>query len=273
MILFKISNPIKYIHHHLKHLQINLKNLTFVNHDTVHTFWIVNLDSIIFSFILGISFLLFFYYITKSLSIKNPSGLQIFLELIIEFINTNVKDIYIKSNALIAPLSLTIFVWVLLMNSMDLIPIDFIPYLLNITFSVPYCRIVPSADINITIAIALVVFGLIIFYNFKNKGFIGFLKELTTHPFNYYIFYIFNIILESTALLSKPISLALRLFGNMYAGEMVFMLIAGFLPWWLQWVLSVPWAIFHILIIFLQAFIFMILTIVYLSMTSKTHNK
>ncbi|QCI25814.1 F0F1 ATP synthase subunit A [Buchnera aphidicola (Sarucallis kahawaluokalani)] len=269
MLLSKISDPIQYIHHHLRHLQINLKNLKFLNNERIDTFWILNFDSILFSFILGTFFLLFFYYTTKFISLKNPSKIQIFVELIIEFVNNNIKDIYNTHNKLIAALSLTIFIWVLLMNTMDLVPIDIIPYLLYVIFSIPYFRIVPSADINITIAIALVVFGLIIFYNIKNKGFIGFAKELTIHPFNYYVFYIFNLILETIALLSKPMSLALRLFGNMYAGEMIFILIAGFLPWWLQWTLSVPWAIFHILIIFLQAFIFMTLTIVYLSMTSK----
>ncbi|CAL4041851.1 ATP synthase subunit a [Buchnera aphidicola (Takecallis arundicolens)] len=272
MILSKISNPVKYIHHHLQHLQINIKKLIFPNDHTTKTFWIINIDSILFSLFLGIIFLLFFYYIIIRLSIKNPSKFQIFVELIIEFINKNVKDIYSGNNVLVAPLALTIFIWILLMNTMDLIPIDFIPYLLNVTFDIPYCRIVPSADINVTIAIALVVFILIIFYSIKTKGINGFLKELITQPFNSYLFYLVNFFLESITLLSKPISLALRLFGNMYAGEMIFILISGFLPWWLQWTLSVPWAIFHILIIFLQAFIFMILTIVYLSMATKTHD-
>ncbi|WP_343128197.1 F0F1 ATP synthase subunit A [Buchnera aphidicola (Takecallis taiwana)] len=272
MILSTIPNPVKYIHHHLQHLQINLKKLIFVHDNTKQTFWVINIDSIVFSLFLGIIFLAIFYYISKNLSLKNPSKIQIFIELIIEFVNKNVKDIYYGDNVLIAPLSLTIFVWILLMNTMDLIPIDFIPYLLNLTFSISYFRIVPSADINVTIAIAIVVFALIIFYSCKTKGIIGFLKELITQPFNYYVFYLINFFLESISLLSKPMSLALRLFGNMYAGEMIFILIAGCLPWWLQWTLSVPWAIFHILIIFLQAFIFMILTIVYLSMATKKHD-
>ncbi|QCI27015.1 F0F1 ATP synthase subunit A [Buchnera aphidicola] len=272
MIFSKISNPSEYINHHLHHLQFNLQNFKFIKDNKLNTFWILNFDSLLFSLLLGVIFISFFYYVTIFLSLKNPSKLQIFIEFIIEFVNNNIKDIHPKKNILIAPLSLTIFVWILLMNTMDLIPIDFIPYFLNIFFSIPYCRIVPSADINVTIAISLVVFILIILYSLKNKGIIGFIKELTMYPFNYYLFYILNFILESITLLSKPMSLALRLFGNMYAGEMIFILIAGFFPWWLQWILSVPWAIFHILIIFLQAFIFMILTIVYLSMASKKHN-
>jgi len=178
---------------------------------------------------------------------------------------------YQGQNALIAPLSLTVFIWVFLMNLMDLIPVDFLPFLFEKFFKFPAIRVVPSADINITLSMSLGVFSLILFYSIKIKGFIGFFKELTLQPFNHPIFFIFNFLLESVSLLSKPISLGLRLFGNMYSGEMIFILIAGFLPWWLQFFLHLPWAIFHILIISLQAFIFMVLTIVYLSIASQSH--
>jgi len=158
------------------------------------------------------------------------------------------------------------------MNVMDLIPIDFCPYILKFCFGIEESvRLVPTTDVNITISMALVVFTLIIFYSIKIKGIKSFLKDLFLTPFKNPVFFIFNFLLESVNLLSKPVSLGLRLFGNMYAGEIIFILISGLLPWWLQWVLSVPWAIFHILIISLQAFIFMVLTIVYLSMASTNH--
>ncbi|WP_323116460.1 FoF1 ATP synthase subunit A, partial [Klebsiella variicola] len=135
----------------------------------------------------------------------------------------------------------------------------------------PALRIVPTADVSITLSMAIGVFVLILFYSFKMKGVKGFAKELTLQPFNHPLFIPVNLILEGVSLLSKPVSLGLRLFGNMYAGELIFILIAGLLPWWSQWLLSLPWAIFHILIITLQAFIFMVLTIVYLSMASEEH--
>lgn len=136
---------------------------------------------------------------------------------------------------------------------------------------VPYLRVVPSADVNITMSMALGVFFLILYYSIKVKGISGFVKELTLQPFNHPAAIPVNFILETVTLISKPVSLGLRLFGNMYAGELIFILIAGLLPWWSQWILSVPWAIFHILIITLQAFIFMVLTIVYLSMAQEDH--
>lgn len=156
------------------------------------------------------------------------------------------------------------------MNFMDLIPVDFIPHAAQL-MGVPYLRVVPSADVNITMSMALGVFFLILYYSIKVKGISGFVKELTLQPFNHPAAIPVNFILETVTLISKPVSLGLRLFGNMYAGELIFILIAGLLPWWSQWILSVPWAIFHILIITLQAFIFMVLTIVYLSMAQEDH--
>lgn len=184
----------------------------------------------------------------------------------------SVKDMYHGKSKLIAPLALTIFVWVFLMNLMDLLPIDLLPYIpVSISLALSALRVVPSADVDITLSMALGVFILILFYSIKMKGIGGFAKELTLQPFNHWAFIPVNLILEGVSLLSKPISLGLRLFGNMYAGELIFILIAGLLPWWSQWILNVPWAIFHILIITLQAFIFMVLTIVYLSMASEEH--
>ena len=193
------------------------------------------------------------------------------IEMIIGFVHGSVKDMYHGKSKLIAPLALTVFVWVFLMNLMDLLPIDLLPFIGEHIFGLPALRVVPSADVNITLSMALGVFILILFYSIKMKGVSGFVKELTLQPFNHWAFIPVNLILEGVSLLSKPVSLGLRLFGNMYAGELIFILIAGLLPWWSQWVLNVPWAIFHILIITLQAFIFMVLTIVYLSMASEEH--
>ncbi|AHG60356.1 F0F1 ATP synthase subunit A [Buchnera aphidicola] len=272
MILEKISNPQKYISHHLSHLQIDLCSFEIVKPGTYSShFWMLNIDSIIFSFVLGSFFLSVFYIVGKKITTSIPNKLQVLIELIFEFITSNVKNMYQGKNSLIAPLSLTVFMWVFLMNLMDLVPIDFFPFISEKVFKLPAMRIVPSADINITLSMSLGVFVLILFYTVKIKGFIGFLKELTLQPFNHPVFFVFNFILEFVSLLSKPISLGLRLFGNMYAGEMIFILIAGLLPWWSQCLLNVPWAIFHILIISLQAFIFMVLTIVYLSMASQSH--
>jgi len=163
---------------------------------------------------------------------------------------------------------LTIFVWVFLMNLMDLVPVDWIPHLAAVA-GIPFMKIVPSTDLNITMGTSLAVFVLIVFYSIKQKGIGGFLAELSLQPLGKWALP-FNLLLEVVGLIAKPISLSLRLFGNMYAGEMIFILIA-LLPFWAQWMLSVPWALFHILIITLQAFIFMVLTIVYLAMAHDHH--
>ncbi|HLF97576.1 MAG TPA: F0F1 ATP synthase subunit A, partial [Methylococcaceae bacterium] len=172
-------------------------------------------------------------------------------------------------SALIAPLALTIFCWVFLMNTMDLLPVDLLPGIGEL-IGLKYLRVVPSADLNATFAMSISVFFLILFYNVKIKGVTGFGKELLFHPFNHWALIPFNLLLNVVEYLAKPISLGLRLFGNMYAGEMIFLLIA-LLPWYVQPLLSFPWAVFHILIITLQAFIFMVLTVVYLSLAHEDH--
>lgn len=267
-----ISNSQQYIHHHLEHLKLDLFNFHLIKnfeYKKNYSFWVINIDSIIFSILLGIIFLIMFKKGTKSSNLI-PGKFQICLEIIIDFINKNVKEIYRGNSKIIAPLSLTIFSWIFLMNLMDLLPIDFIPSIINI-FGIKNLRIVPSSDINITISMAIGIFCLILYYSIKIKGIKGFIKEITLQPFKNIFFIPVNFILESISLISKPISLGLRLFGNMYASELIFILIASLLPWWLQWILSVPWAIFHILIISLQAFIFTVLTIVYLAMASEKH--
>ncbi|SHO56224.1 F0F1 ATP synthase subunit A [Vibrio quintilis] len=233
-------------------------------------FWSINIDSMVISVLLGAGMLWLFSRVAKNASSDVPGKLQCFVEMLVEFVDGTVKDVFSGKSALIAPLAITIFGWVFLMNLMDLIPVDFLPHAAGL-IGIHYLRVVPSADVNITLSMALGVFALILYYSFKIKGPIGFAKELTLQPFNHWAFIPINLILEGVTLVSKPVSLGLRLFGNMYAGELIFILIAGLLPWWSQWLLSVPWAIFHILIITLQAFIFMVLTIVYLSQASEEH--
>lgn len=228
----------------------------------------LNLDSLGLTVILGFIFLILFKYASKKTTTGVPSKLQCFLEMIFEFVQGTVTSIFKRKSKLIAPLSLTVFMWIFLMNLMDLLPIDLIPELAK-KLGIPYFRVVPSADVNVTLSMAVCVFLLIFAFSFKNIGVTGFLKSLTLHPFNHWAFIPVNFLLEGVSLLSKPISLGLRLFGNMYAGEMIFILIALLPLWYIQWVLNVPWALFHILIVTLQAFIFMVLTIVYLSMASE----
>ncbi|QJC29685.1 F0F1 ATP synthase subunit A [Enterobacteriaceae endosymbiont of Plateumaris pusilla] len=266
-----------YILHHLQHLQFDLNTFKIIPPgETNNSFWIINLDSIFFSLILGLLFLIFFYIckikITKINNYIIPGKFQLACELIINFIYKNIKEIYPTKSILIAPLSLTIFIWIFLMNCMDLIPIDLIPYITNKMFNISTIRIVPSADLNTTISISIVIFILIIFYGIKNKNFYNFIKEFTLHPFNHFIFIPFNLIIEITTLISKPISLSLRLFGNIYSGGIIFILISALIPSSCQWILNVPWAILHIIISLLQAFIFMMLSIVYISMTSENNN-
>jgi len=229
-------------------------------------FWALNIDTLAVSVILGSLFLYFFKKAATAPTVGVPSGLQNFVEMVVEFVDDSVKDSFNGKNPLIAPLSLTIFVWIVLMNAMDLVPVDYIPHLGQL-IGIPYLKVVPTTDPNMTFAMAIGVFFLIVFYSIKVKGPGGFFAELAFHPFPKFLMP-FNLFLELVSLISKPISLALRLFGNMYAGEMIFILIA-LLPLGAQWALSVPWAIFHILIVILQAFIFMTLTIVYLSMAHE----
>jgi F-type H+-transporting ATPase subunit a len=217
---------------------------------------------------LGLFFIWLFRKVAVSATSDVPGRLQGFIEVIIEFVDDNVKSVFHHKNPVIAPLALTIFVWIFLMNLMDLVPIDWIPFIFN-ELGVHYMKIVPTTDVNATGGLAFSVFALIIYYSIKMKGVGGFIAELSFQPLPK-IFAPFNLFLEIVGLLAKPVSLALRLFGNMYAGEMIFILIA-ILPFWAQWLLSVPWAIFHILVITLQAFIFMVLTVVYLAMAHEDH--
>ncbi|MGI9288155.1 MAG: F0F1 ATP synthase subunit A [Pseudomonadales bacterium] len=231
-------------------------------------FMALHVDTLGWSIVLGGLFCWVFARAAKNVTSGVPGGLQNFVELIINFIDDNVKSIFHHKNDIIAPLGLTVFVWIFLQNLMDLVPVDWIPHLASI-LGIHYMKVVPTTDLNAPAAMAIGVFALILYYSIKEKGLGGFGAELAFQPLPK-PFFLFNLFLELVGLLAKPISLALRLFGNMYAGEMVFILIA-LLPFYAQWLLSVPWAIFHILIITLQAFIFMILTVVYLAMAHDSH--
>lgn len=231
-------------------------------------FWAIHVDSMGWSIILGVLFLALFRKAAVSASSSVPSGFQNAIEIVVEFINSNVKESFTGNSRLIAPLSLTVFVWIFLMNLMDLVPVDLIPKIFSL-FGVHYMKVVPTTDPNITLGMSISIFFLIIFFSIKEKGLGGFIGELTLQPFGKWMIP-FNFVLEVVGLLAKPISLGLRLFGNLFAGELIFILI-GLLPFYAQWLFSVPWAIFHILVIVLQAFIFMMLTIVYLNMACEKH--
>ena len=246
-------------------------------------FWSIHVDSLLWSFSLGALFLFVFHRVARSMTAETPGGLQNFVEWVVDFINDNVRGSFSAKNDLIAPLALTVFIWVLLMNLMDLVPVDWIPWLagqfghfvLGMDPHHVYFKIVPTTDLNITAGLAVAVFVLMIYYSIKIKGLGGFLGELSFQPFGKWGLPA-NLLLEGISLISKPVSLALRLFGNLYAGEMIFILIAllysgGILWGTLGGFLQLGWAIFHILIILLQAFIFMVLTIVYLDMAHQHH--
>ena len=263
-----------YIKHHLQNLQVcstqegwqfnTAENPTLCKGN----FNTINVDSMFFSLLLGFVFLWMFRRAAKKATTGVPGKFQAFIELVIDFVDTNVKDTFHGKNKLIAPLGLTIFVWVYMMNLMDLIPVDWIPSIAH-AIGVPFLKVVPSTDVNVTFAMSISVFILILFYSLKIKGIKGFTKELTLNPFNHWAAIPINFVLEGAALIAKPISLSLRLFGNMYAGELIYILIA--LMGFYQLPLHFGWSILHLLVTFLQAFIFMMLTIVYLSLAHEDH--
>ena len=272
------SSATQYIQHHLTNLKFDLTSMSFDGHAS--GFWVLNVDSLFFSIILGVFFLFFFRMAAKKATATEPGGLQNFVEMIVDFTDTQVRDIYHGQSKLIAPLALTIFVWVFLMNFMDLIPVDALPAAAHAS-GIEYLKVVPSTDLNITFGLSISVFLLMMFYSVKIKGGLGFLKETLTHPFGPWLAP-FNFMLFVVETVAKPVSLSLRLFGNLYAGELIFILIAVFtlgagasllaVPMFiLQILLGVGWAIFHILVITLQAYIFGMLTIVYLSMAQEHH--
>jgi F-type H+-transporting ATPase subunit a len=276
-----ISNPVEYIQHHLGNMTLNGERPA----DLVD-FSVFFVDTFLVSVLLAFLFGFAAWKVGKNLDPDKPTGMQNLLETVVEFVNQQVKDIFPTADKMIGPLAITIFVWVFLMNAMDLIPVDLIPSLVGGIASVfgfdphhVYFKAVPTTNLDTTFALALMVFGLIIFYNIKNKGLIGYLKVFVTHPFaasNPIVKVLlapFNILMTTIEEVAKPVSLGLRLFGNMFAGELLFLLIAllAFSVWAMpaQVVLGTLWGIFHMLVVPLQAFIFMLLTIVYLGLASQ----
>jgi F-type H+-transporting ATPase subunit a len=288
----------QYIQHHLQNLTYGKLPEGYVRYDgsvvqqetwtLAHSsqeaadmgFMALHLDTLGWSLGLGLLFSFLFARVAKKATTGVPSGFQSFVELLVDFVNNTVNDIFHHKNKLIAPMALTIFTWVFLMNLMDLVPVDWLPWAATKVTGDPhfFFKVVPTTDPNATLGMAFTVFAFMIIFSIKQKGLIGFLKELTMHPFHSGKWYIdfpllmpINLILETVSLIAKPISLGLRLFGNLYAGEMIFILIAlmfsaglvmGLFGGVLQW----AWAVFHILVITLQAFVFMVLTTVYMAM-------
>jgi F-type H+-transporting ATPase subunit a len=266
-----VLTPNEYIVHHIQ----------FLKHG--EGFWAVHLDMVFFSVLLALVFGGSFYMAARKATSGVPGKFQNFVELVVEFVDSNVRDTFHGTSKLIAPLALTVFCWVFLFNFMDLLPVDLLPIIGEKAFGLEHLKVVPSTDLNVTLGMALTVFLLCMVYSVKMKGAGGFAKELLTHPFGKYAFP-FNLTLNLIEHLARPLSLSLRLFGNLFAGEMLFLLLAvlggsfvlgsatGVLAVIAHFALGLAWAIFHILVILLQAFIFMVLTIVYLAQAHETHH-
>lgn len=269
-----------------EYIQHHLTNLVYGRHPDGHWglahnaaeakamgFWAIHLDSMLWAIVTGALFLFLFHRVARRVTSGVPGGLQNAVEFLVEMIDNSVKESFYGKNTLIAPLALTIFIWVFLMNLMDLVPVDWIP-MLAAAAGVHYMKVVPTTDPNVTLGMSLTVFVMMIYYSLKVKGPGQFFGELAFHPFGKWLFF-FNLILELPSLLAKPLSLGLRLFGNLYAGELIFILIAlmyggGLAMGVFGGVLQFGWAIFHILVITLQAYIFMMLTVAYLNQAHQT---
>ena len=268
----------EYISHHLQNLQVCKVDGEWVWNQCAGNPMALNVDSMFWSLFLGLLFIWIFGSAARKASTKTPSKFVTAIEMIVEVIDSSVKDAFHGKSKLIAPLALTVFIWVFFMNVMDLIPVDWIPRAAAAA-GIPYMKVVPTTDVNVTFGMSIAVFILIIFYTHKAKGPLGLLKDLTLHPIapptkglgllGAPFVIAFNFILETVALIAKPVSLSLRLFGNLYAGELIFILIA--LIGLYQLPLHFGWAVFHVLIVTLQAYIFMMLTVVYISLASETH--
>lgn len=261
----------EYIVHHLGHLSSQ-------HQDKIIDFSIINMDTVFWSVMMGVLGSLVMFLVARKATAGVPGRLQAFVEMVVEMVDDQAKNIVHGNRTFIAPLALTVFVWVFLMNSMDFLPVDLFSGIFRLFGVEPHFRIVPTADLNGTLGISLGVFALMIFYNIKIKGAGGFIHELFCAPFGSHpALWLFNLGLNIIEFVAKTVSLAMRLFGNMYAGELVFLLIAllgSTATWWgfgMQVVAGSVWAIFHILIVLLQAFIFMMLTLVYIGQAHEGH--
>ena len=271
-----------------------LHHQTFLSNKAPHgiiDFSVINYDTVFFSVLLAVVFFGLFWWVARKATTGVPGLTQNIIEWIVEKVDEQVRDSFHGTSRLIAPLALTIFCWVFLFNFMDLVPVDLLPAAAR-GAGFEHLKVVPSTDLNATFALSLTVFILIIFYSLKMKGVVGFISELTLQPFSAKNVFMqallvpVNFILESVTFLARPISLSLRLYGNLYAGEMIFLLIAvltlshglhaltsvgGWFGIIGQFILGFIWTGFHILIITIQAFILAVLTVVYLSMAHEHH--
>jgi len=258
-------NTSEYITHHLHNLDFNLAT----GHFGGSGFWVIHLDTLSVSWVLGLLFFCSFWLVARKVNSGMPGAWQNVVEAAVEWIEKLSEENFMKHSSMVAPLALTIFVWILLINFMDLVPVDLFPTVLS-WFGVHYFRSVPTSDPCTTFALSLSVFILLIIYNIRFKGLIGVTKEIFSAPFGWYLLPI-NVFFHTMEAFVKPFSLSLRLFGNLFAGEMIFILIAGLIPWYAQWMVGVPWALLHGLIITIQAFVFMLLTVVYLNIAAELH--
>ncbi len=257
--------PTTYIQHHLQ-------NLTYQAGEG--SFWTLHVDTLITSVLMGLVIVVAFWLATRKATAGVPGKWQAFVEILLEFVDKQARDTYHGPSKLVTPIAITIFFWILLMNMLKFIPADFIAKPLEL-LGVGYWKPVPTADVNATLGMSISVFFLMLFFALRSKGIGGFTKEFLTAPFGPWMMP-FNLILNIVEWLAKPISLAMRLFGNMFGGEIVFLLIwvlggAGLIGMLGGAVFGLGWMIFHLLVIPLQAFIFMMLSIVYLSLSEDSH--
>ena len=260
-----VSSPSAYIQHHLTHLQLNLQTGA-LNGDG--GFWTINLDTVLTSLILGVFMMVVMIRSAQKASVSHPSKIQNAVEYLVEFVEKQVTDSMHQRDVFVVSLALTIFVWVFLMNFMDLVPVDLLPWLMS-QAGIHAWRAVPTADLSVTFAMSLSVIVIMMYYGIRSKGIGGMFKDYASHPFSSWLFFI-NIPFRLVEDAAKAISLSLRLFGNLYAGELIFILIA-MIPFAVQWIFAGIWLGFHLFVIVLQAFIFMMLTIVYISMIKSDH--
>ncbi|MEG3191547.1 F0F1 ATP synthase subunit A [Lysobacter sp. D1-1-M9] len=257
--------PTGYIQHHLQNLTAPIGE---------GAFWTLHLDTLITSVLMGLLIVFSFWMATRRATAGVPGKWQAFVEICLEFVDRQAKDTYHGSSKLVTPIAITLFFWILMMNLIKMIPADFIAVPLT-WVGVHYWKPVPTADVNATLGMSISVFFLMLFFALRSKGLGGFTKEFLTAPFGKWMLP-FNLILNIVEWVSKPISLAMRLFGNMFGGEIVFLLIwvlggAGIIGAFAGGLFGLGWMLFHLLVIPLQAFIFMMLSIVYLSLSEDTH--
>ena len=247
------------------------------------SFWSLNVDSLVMAGLAGVVGIGFLWWVVRGATSGVPNRRQAFVELAFEFITSQARSIFHHGdlNKFVAPVALTVFVWVLLMNSLDFLPVDIFAWLFGLV-GLHEWRLVPTADVNTTFALALTVWLIMIYFNIAVKGLGGWLHELTCAPFGIKplwaapLLLVFNLLFNFIEYVSKPLSHSLRLFGNMYAGEIIFLLLwawaaTGLVGTFFGWLLGLGWAIFHILIVTLQAYIFMVLTVVYISLAQERH--